>query len=287
MDIVLAVVAALFFALGTVLQQKAGLDEPVEGSSAGLLVQMAKRPVWLAGIACDGLGFLAQVVALAVGRLAVVQPLLVLSVVFALPLGARLTGQRIRRADVLAAIVVCVGLIAFLLIADPRGGRADAPLRDWLVAGAAIAAVVVPLVLASRGLRPAPKAAVLGTATGILFGLSAALTDTTGHRLDIGIAEVFTSWPLYALLVVGYLSMTLSQLSLQTGALAPAVATAMSFDPIVSLVLAVTVLQESLDESPGAIVATVLSLGAVLAAVAVLARGQAAAEQRVAAAPTG
>ena len=59
---------------------------------------MATRPVWLRGIATDALGFVAQAIALTIGRLAVVQPLLVSSVVFALPLGARLTHQQVRSA---------------------------------------------------------------------------------------------------------------------------------------------------------------------------------------------
>jgi hypothetical protein len=134
--------------------------------------------------------------------------------------------------------------------------------------------VVIPLLLASRRLPTAPKAAVLGTATGVLFGLSAALTDVTGHRFDDGVLEVFTSWPLYALIVVGYISMTLSQLSLNTGALAPAVATQMAFDPIVSVVLAVTLLQESLHETTLGWIVTLIALGAALAGMVVLARTQ-------------
>jgi drug/metabolite transporter (DMT)-like permease len=278
-DIILAVAAALFFALGTVLQQKAGLDDPAEGSSAGLLVQMARRPVWLIGIACDGLGFICQFIALSIGSLAVVQPLLVLSVVFALPLGVVFTRQSVHRLDIAAAVVVTVGLIAFLMIANPHGGRQDAPLRDWLITGAVVLVVTLPLLLASRRARTTTaKAAFLGTATGVLFGLSAALTDVTGHRFDDGILQIFTSWPLYALIVVGYVSMTLSQLSLNTGALAPAVATQMSFDPITSLVLAIALLNESLDSSPVEVVATVAALAAALGGVAVLARAQETAE---------
>ena len=108
MDVALALAAALLFALGTVLQQKAGLDEPdaTEGSSSGLLLRMARKPVWLAGIAADALGFVGQAVALTIGRLAVVQPLLATSMVFALPLGHRLTAQRVTRADVGAAVLV-------------------------------------------------------------------------------------------------------------------------------------------------------------------------------------
>ncbi len=273
-DIVLALAAALLFALGTVLQQRAGLEEPATGSSSGLLIQMAKRPVWLAGIAADGLGFGCQAAALGFGRLAVVQPLLVASVVFALPLGARLTGQRVRRIDIGAALLVTAALVAFLTIADPSGGRADAPLGEWLVAGAACAGACVPLVLlGQRG--PAPRrAAFLGIATGILFALSAALTKAVVDELDDGVLTIFTTWHLYALVVVGYASMTLNQLALNTGALAPAVATSMAFDPIVSVVLGITLLEETLDTGPLDIAATVLALAAAAVGMAVLARQQ-------------
>ena len=67
MEIVLALTSALLFALGNVLQQKAGLDASSAGASSGLLLRMARRPVWLAGIASDGLGFVAQAAALGIG----------------------------------------------------------------------------------------------------------------------------------------------------------------------------------------------------------------------------
>lgn len=274
MDIALALAAALFFALGTVLQQKAGLEEPSEGSSSSLLLRMARRPVWLAGIAADAFGFVAQAAALGIGRLAVVQPLLVSSLVFALPLGARLTGQRVRRLDVGAALLVVLALVAFLTVANPSGGRDDAPVGEWLIAGGACVFVCVPLVLlGKRG--PAPRrAAMLGVATGILFALSAALTKAVVDELDNGLLDVITGWHLYALIVVGYASMTLNQLALNTGALAPAVATSMAFDPITSVVLGVTVLHESLDASALAVAATLLSLAAAVAGMAILARSQ-------------
>ena len=93
MEIALALAAALLFALGTVLQQKAALDEPPVGSSSGLLLRIARRPVWLAGIAADGLGFVTPAAALGTGDLAVVQPLLVTTLVFALPLGVWLAAS--------------------------------------------------------------------------------------------------------------------------------------------------------------------------------------------------
>lgn len=280
MEYLLALAAALLFAIGTVLQQKASLDDPstADGSGAGLLVRMARKPVWLAGIVADAFGFVAQAVALTIGRIAVVQPLLVTSVVFALPLGARLTGQRVGRREIWAAVVVTAALAVFLIVADPSGGRDDAPLHQWLIAGAAFGGASAVLVVAARSAPPKTKAALLGTATGLLFGLSAALTKTVGDQFEDGVFTIFTDWHLYALLVVGYTSMTLNQLALATGALAPAVATAMAFDPIASVILGMTLLQESLHPSALSSVAALAALGAVVAGLAVLARSQEAAE---------
>ena len=274
MDIAFALIAALLFALGTVLQQRAGMDEPEGGSDSGLLLRMARRPVWLAGVAADALGFVCQAIALSIGRLAIVQPLLVSSVVFALPLGAKITGQRVGRADIGAAVLVVTALILFLTIADPSGGREDAPIGEWLIAGGVSAAIVVPLFLAARKAGPSKRAALLGIGAGILFALSAALTKVVTDQLADDVLSVFTHWHLYALIAIGYISLTLNQLALSTGALAPAIATSMAFDPIASVVIGVTLLQETIHESPLGVAATVVALLAALAGIAILSRTQ-------------
>ena len=89
---------------------------------------------------------------------------------------------------------------------------------------------------------------------------------------------MFTDWHLYALVAVGYASMTLNQLALNTGALAPAVATSMAFDPITSVVLGVTLLNESLRTTAVEGVGLAIALAAALAGMAILARSQAQAE---------
>ena len=43
------------------------------------------------------------------------------------------------------------------------------------------------------------RAALLGTAAGILFALSAALTKATVEQLDEGVLTIFEHWHLYAL----------------------------------------------------------------------------------------
>ena len=133
MEVVLAAAASFFFALGTVLQQKGAVAEGGGGTGAGaakLLLRLARRPVWVGGIVADGLGFLSQAAALAIGRLVVVQPVLATSVVFALPLGAKITDQRISRRDVTAAVIVTAGLAVFLVVGNPEGGRDNAPFGE-------------------------------------------------------------------------------------------------------------------------------------------------------------
>jgi drug/metabolite transporter (DMT)-like permease len=275
MEIVLALTSALFFALGSALQQKAGVAAPSEGASSALLLRMARRPAWVAGIASDGLGFVAQAAALGVGRLAVVQPLLATSVVFALPLGVRLSGLRVHRSDVAAAVLVVLALVAFLLIARPSGGRSEVPLSDWLIALAACAAVCTPLALAART-GPAPRrAALLGAAAGILFALSAALTKALVDELHRGVIHVLASWEPYALLGVGYVSMTLNQLALNTGALAATLATSTALDPIASVVLGVALFHESPQAGVGRVLGTVVALAAALVGIVILARAEA------------
>lgn len=276
LTVALALAAAALFALGTVLQQREAMREPEDGSlGAGFLVRLARRPVWLAGMAADGIGFLAQAAALGVGRMVVVQPILATTVIFSLPLGARLSGQRISRRQILAAAVTTGGLAAFLAFGNPAGGRDDAPLGEWLTVAAVSAAVCAPLILAARGRSPAPRAALLGTATGILWGLSAALTKATVDQLDEGVVALFGDWHLYALIVVGGLALSLSQASLQTGALAPAIATASILDPLTSLLLGLTLFAEALEDSPAGATAAGLGLLVALGGLYFLAASQA------------
>jgi drug/metabolite transporter (DMT)-like permease len=273
-EIVLALISALLFALGTVLQHEGGRDAPPERGS-GLLVAMARRPLWLAGIGCDCLGFVAQAAALGVGRLAVVQPLLVTSVVFALPISALVSGQRVARTDVAAAALVVVALVAFVVIARPSGGRSEAPLADWLIVAIVCAGVCSPLVLLGRRGSAARRAALLGSAAGILFALSAALTKAVVDELHGGIVHVIGSWELYALAGVGYVSMTFNQLALNTGALAPTIAASTALDTIVSVVLGLTLFDESLHVTGVQAAATVAVLTAALLGMTVLARAEA------------
>jgi drug/metabolite transporter (DMT)-like permease len=281
-DVVLALAAALVFSLANVLQQEvASTASEEEARRPGFLLQLARRPRWLAGIAADALGFALQAAALAVGRLVVVQPLLATTVVFSLPLGAKLGGRRVVRRDMVAALAVTAGLAIFLVVADPSGGREDATAAAWIVSFAVAAVVCAALTLAARCRPPERRAGLVGAAAGILFGLTAALTKATVERLDDGLLEVLTDWHLYALLVVGYAATSLAQTAFQTGVLAPAVATQMCLNPIASLLLGIFAFDETVHEDPAGLVAALVGFAVMIVGIVRLA----AAEQKPQAVP--
>jgi drug/metabolite transporter (DMT)-like permease len=275
MAVILAFGSAAVFALGIVLQQRVVMDAPeAKEASAGILFRLVQHPVWLGGIAAYGIAFGMQAAALGDGRLAVVQPILATTIVFALPLGVWLSAQRISRRDIVAAFVVTAGLALFLVLADPSGGRDDAPLGGWIVAGAILIGIATALLLAGLTRTGALRAALLGTAAGLLFGLVSALTKGAVEVLQDDGAEVLLNWHLYTLIVVGFAGMTITQLSLQTGILPPAVATSSIFNPAASVVLGLTLFDEQVHHSTGGRIGAVLALLAMFAGIAVLALGK-------------
>ena len=283
MDVVLALVAAFFFALGLVLQEKAASEQPPESVGAGFLTRLVAQPVWLLGLLAQGVGFVAQAIALGIGRMVLVQPLLVVTIVFALPLGRVIDKRPIRRNDLIGAVLVTGGLGALLVVSKPSEGKDDASLLAWLVIGGAAVGIAVLLFALAQRRSSTVRAGLLGTAGGILFGLSAALTKATVSLFDEGIWAVLWDWHLYALAIVSIAAFWLEQAALQTGALAAAVATTMAFDPLSSLVYGVVLFDEALHESAIGYAISLLSLAVALAGLVILARAKGAEAPRGAA----
>lgn len=270
--VVLTLAAAVLFAVGTVLQQRVTVTASAkEARDTWFLVRLARRPAWLAGIAADGLGFGCHAAALAAGRLAVVQPLLATTLVFTLPLGAWLDHRRVDRRELAAAVVMTGGLALFLLLANPSGGHDDASPGAWAVALLACGLVAGLCRGLAHGAGSRGRAIALGSGSGVLFGLTAALTKATVGRVDDGITHLVVDWHVWALVVVGYASMALAQASLQAGALGPAVATQTALDPVTSLLLGVLAFGEVLDAGPLASAGALLGLVLMLAGIVALA----------------
>ena len=232
----LALVAAFLFALAAALQQKGALNLPTISLGDPMsLVRLAGETIWLIGTLALVAGYLFQAGALDRGRLSVVQPLLVTTVVFALPLGYFLTRQHVGRREVIGAIVIILGLGLFVYFGDPAGGNENASNSQWAITIALLSVLsVLLLVFGGRG-GLSMKAAVYGTVAGILFGLSSSLTKPTLDYLHVSIGAMLSHWECYALAVAGVLGFVLQQVSLGTGRLAPSVATVSVANPIVGI----------------------------------------------------
>src|SRR4029453_893620 len=136
---VLALIAAFCFALAASLQQKGALNLPeISLRRPSSLVRLAGQTMWLVGTLALLTGYVFQAAALDRGRLAIIQPLLVTTVVFALPLGYFLTSQVVGRFEVVGAAVIVLGLGLFAYFGDPAGGKDNAPGREWVIAIAEI-----------------------------------------------------------------------------------------------------------------------------------------------------
>ncbi len=211
------------------------------------LVRLVGEKMWLLGTVALFAGYLFQAGALDRGRLSVIQPLLVMTVVFALPLGYLLTKQHVGRSEVIGALVIIVGLGLFVYFGDPAGGKENASNAQWAVAIGFLTALSVLLIALGSGGGLSQKAAVYGTVAGILFGLSSALTKPTLNFLHESVSTMFSHWETYALAVAGALGFVLQQVSLGTGRLAPSVATVSVANPIVGILIGILLLDERLS----------------------------------------
>ena len=83
----------------------------------GFIRATLSQPLWLGGIACDIIAVGLQVLALHLGSLSVVQPLLITGLLFALILRPRVEHHRISRRQLSWAVVLTAALAGFLLLA--------------------------------------------------------------------------------------------------------------------------------------------------------------------------
>jgi drug/metabolite transporter (DMT)-like permease len=173
----------------------------------------------------------------------------VTTIVFALPLGYFLTGQHVGRREIVGAAMVVGGLVLFTGVGDPAGGKDDAPADEWAIAIAVVCLLGIVLVLAGNRGTLERKAGMYGAAAGLLYGLSASLWKPTVEVLDAdGLEAMLTTWELYAFALAGVAAFVIQQVSLGTGRLAPSVATTSVMNPIVSVVIGIVLLDETLSE---------------------------------------
>ncbi|MBF6332069.1 DMT family transporter [Nocardia transvalensis] len=243
-----AFVGAVLFAVSAVAQQRAAADVP---AGDALLARLIRSPRWWAGIVGDAGGFAFQVAALALGSVLVVQPILVSALVFALPLAAHYSGRRVTPIMWAQAVALSAALAVFLVVGNPTEGVSDAPWRQWLLPlGLLFGLIAAGVVVATTVRVPTLQALLLGTAAGLLFGISAALTEHVTELFGDGVSAVLTSWQPYALAATGLLGLYLQQRGYQVGPLSASLPAFTVAEPLGAAFLGMTVLGERLRSGP-------------------------------------
>jgi len=258
-----AILAGVFFASSWALQHAAARTEARHDLfDPRLIVRLCRRPVWLLGRLCAVVGVVVQFMALRLGPLSVVAPLMVTGLVVAVPLEAALQRRRPVRAEVWSVLVTGTGLALFLGSLAPQPTEGDPSSPTW----AGVIAVTMGIAGAAALLRlasPQLAAPALGLATGTLFGLAAALLKGAAVRTDsfLGLLEDPLLWSYGA---VSLLALTLTQNAFQHGRLAtPLVAISLS-EPITATTIGLLVLGEHLQSGAVRAVLGTLAAGMVV-----------------------
>jgi hypothetical protein len=268
--VVTALVAALLFGISSVADQRSTKRVKTEKAlSPAILLDLVKQPLWLGAIVTNVAAFALQVVALSFGSLAVVQPLLVFDLVFAVLIGRTLlfdpkmfpAGAK-RWDPVLFAGVgaATLGVAGFLAIGRPTAGRANVGFSVLLPLALGLVVLVGGcLAVAARNENLRPLALALGC--GVCYGVAAFSVKLVTTEAGGGAARVFTNWPIYMLAVTGPVGFILNQDAFQQGRfLAPVQAILTTTDPVISIGLSVLWLGSRLQSSPAAIAGVVVSL---------------------------
>jgi drug/metabolite transporter (DMT)-like permease len=271
--VVCALAGAGSYAVASVMQQQAAsrLESSVAVDPA-VLVHLAKKRRWLLSLIAVAGGYGLQAAALGLGRLVVVEPVFPAGLLFALLLAARVEGRRLRHSEWTAAVAAVAGMAAFLIAAEPSGGRSQASAGTLaIVAGAAVGVALACVLLAFR-VTAAHRALALSVGGGMGAGVTDALTKTVvtlpGH-LKLG---VFADPRLYLLALVGLMVFTMQQNAYRAAGLAASLPAFAVLEPVVGALLGLFIYHERVGVGPLRIVIEVIAVVAALWGIARLAK---------------
>ncbi|MBT2427314.1 hypothetical protein J7F02_16945 [Streptomyces sp. ISL-112] len=266
--VALSLASAGAYAAAAVAQSRlAGRTEPSTG-----VLRLLGRGAWWSSVGLNAGGALLHVAALKYGPLTLVQPLGALTLVAAVPLGARAAGRRVGRVEWYGTVLTLLGLGALLLTAGGSAPHETLTLPQALGVGAATMAVVAGL--SRPGARPLRHAA----ASGITSGVASALTQTlTVAVTDHSVGPLF-SWRLLtvALLVSAFAmgGLLLSQTAYRGGLGAPLAVVTLA-NPVAAAAIGLALLGERLEGGPVSLVLALLGTAAAVRGVVLLSRAQA------------
>ncbi|MCT9083560.1 DMT family transporter [Streptomyces fulvoviolaceus] len=265
---VLAVVLSLFssvaYAAAAVAQERLASRNPGSG-----LARMLRSGAWWGSVVLNASAALLHVVALKYGPLTVVQPLGALTLVAAVPLGARIAGRKVSAVEWRGTAFTLLGLAAILVVASGPAPEDVLSVPEALMVAAATAALIGAL--ARRGTRPGLRhASASGLASGVASALTqtvtVAVTDRSGSLLSIQVIGV-------AVLVAAFATggLLLSQTAYRGGLGAPLAVVTLA-NPVAAAVIGLSLLGEQLQGGAAGVLLALAGAGLAAWGVVLLSR---------------
>lgn len=269
----LAVLAALLFAVASVAQRGAAAQVPDDAArGTRLLARLVRSRRWWIGTVGDTAAYAAQAAALGLGSVLLVQPLLVSTLLFALPLEARQSGRAITTTQWWCAVALVVALALFVVVGEPTAGVDRRPFADWVPAGVVLLVVTAACVVGAGHRRGRRRAALLATAAGLCYGLVGVLTKSVVSLLTTGLVPLLTGWETWVLVVAVAAGTWFQQIAFGAGPLSASLPAVTVGEPVVASALGVLVLGESLRAGGPTLVLIGVLVVVMIVATAVLAR---------------
>lgn len=268
-----AALAAFGNATANVKLRQAGLaEEPDRAFGLRVLAGLVRRKAWLIGFAGMVASFAFQAVALGLGQLSAVEPIITLEVPLTLLVATRVFNAPLGRLEWSAILLMTGGMIALVASLDPRpGDESNVSHFIYIVAGTATTATIFVLIAAGRRGGRIWRAACLGAATGTSFGFTATLVkEVVGQLNDRGVVGILVTWQTYAAIGFGVFGVIVMQWALHTGPLLASQPGFTLMDPLVSILWGVLVYNETTRTGGWLVLATagmlVLAVGVVVLA---------------------
>ncbi|MDR7299987.1 DMT family transporter [Haloactinomyces albus] len=266
-----ALAAGGCLAVTGLLQQRAASSRPKnEQLSLKLLIALVQNKMWLAGIGVAFLSYAFQAVALSLGPLALVQPLLVAELIFAVPISVRWRGARIGRREWAAVILVVAGLVIGIISAYPRGGDPLQPITLWAYALGGIFVIAGMSLVIGRMVSGPPRASLFALSGAAVLGLQSALFAATIALLRQDIGHTFTTWQPYTLIVASLAGMFLVENAYHAGPLAASMPVMDATLPLVSISIGVALFGEQIRTGTLALTGTAVGLALLIGGIIML-----------------
>lgn len=264
-----ALASAVGFAGSTSLQHQATGSTPAHVQGVvGLLRHLVTQPTWLLGQLLAVASFVLHALALHLGPLLVVQPVVLSGIVIAVPLRAALSRRRPPVSELAAVAVTAVGLTVFLVVAgDTTGSRAPGDASTAVVVLLTALVAVAGYALAGHGRTAAWRAGAYGAVAGLLFGVVSAMVKLSLDRATDGFDGVVHAWPLLAVAGLGLFGVATNQTSYRVGSLSASMPVLNAVNVVVALLLGLTLFGEVPAHSVLDLVLEAVSVICVLAGV--------------------